>query len=92
MGYEQPTNYLPCCLQEWCRQHGVQMLAPQLPGRGQRLRESPLTSCQAVAQQLLPVVAPQLQGGQPWAVVGHSMGCWAAYELLLAAHQHGECC
>jgi surfactin synthase thioesterase subunit len=68
----------------------VQLLAPQLPGRGQRLREPPLTSCQAVAQELLPVVAPLLQSGQPWVVVGHSMGCWAAYELLLAALRHGE--
>ena len=34
----------------------------QLPGRNMRSKEAPLTSCQAVAQALLPVVASKLAG------------------------------
>jgi surfactin synthase thioesterase subunit len=50
---------------------------------------------QEVAQQLLPLVAPALlAAGGRYALVGHSMGCWAAYELLLLLRQEGGpmCC
>jgi hypothetical protein len=50
-----------------------------------------LLTLQEVAQQLLPLVAPALlAAGGRYALVGHSMGCWAAYELLLLLQQAGE--
>lgn len=52
-----------------------------------------LAMLQEVAQQLLPLVAPALlAAGGRYALVAHSMGCWAAYELLLLLQQAGESC
>ncbi|WIA19313.1 hypothetical protein OEZ85_003946 [Tetradesmus obliquus] len=65
-------------------------MAAQLPGRGLRAKEPPLGTLQEVAQQLLPLVAPALlAAGGRYALVAHSMGCWAAYELLLLLQQAG---
>lgn len=45
---------------------------------------------QDVAGELLPLVVPALLStGGKFAVVGHSLGCWTAYELLLALRQAG---
>jgi surfactin synthase thioesterase subunit len=45
---------------------------------------------QDVAQQLLPLVAPALlSAGGVYGIVGHSLGCWTAYELLLALRTAG---
>lgn len=45
---------------------------------------------QHVAQQLLPLVAPALlSAGGRYGIVGHSLGCWAAYELVLALRKAG---
>lgn len=45
---------------------------------------------QDVAQQLLPLVAPALlSAGGTYGIVGHSMGCWMAYELVLALRKAG---
>ncbi len=46
--------------QEWCRASGAECLAVQPPGRNMRSKEAPLTSCQAISQALLPVVASKL--------------------------------
>lgn len=48
-------------LQDWCRHHGAECLAVQLPGRGMRAKEPFLPSLQEAARQLLPVVASLLQ-------------------------------
>ncbi|KAF6253165.1 Alpha/Beta hydrolase protein [Scenedesmus sp. NREL 46B-D3] len=80
----------PSPLLELCRARCWRLLAAQLPGRGLRAKEPPLGTLQEVAQQLLPLVAPALlAAGGRYAVVGHSMGCWAAYELLLLLRQAG---
>lgn len=50
----------------------------------------PRSHAQEAAQQLLPLVAAQLQAaGGRYAIVAHSMGCWAAFELLLLLKQAG---
>lgn len=65
------------------------MLAVQLPGRGTRLREAPVENLHTLAATLLPLLASRLSDGVPYAVVSHSMGAWAAYELLEAAKKRG---
>ena len=56
-------------LQEWCRAAGAECLAVQPPGRNMRSKEAPITTCQALAAALLPVVASRLQeGGVPYVV------------------------
>eukprot|EP00878_Enallax_costatus_P041452 GHUV01048236.1.p1 GENE.GHUV01048236.1~~GHUV01048236.1.p1 ORF type:complete len:409 (+),score=120.29 GHUV01048236.1:169-1395(+) len=77
-------------LLELCRAQGWQVLAPQLPGRGLRSKEPYATSLKDLAQQLLPHIAAAVcSANGRYALVGHSMGCWAAYELLLALKQEG---
>ncbi len=54
--------------QEWCRANGAECLAVQAPGRLLRGREAPLTRAVDVAAALLPVLAPRLRDGVPYAV------------------------
>lgn len=62
----------------------VEVLAVQLPGRAKRHKEPFAESLREVAEALLPVLRSRLEDPEvPYAVVGHSMGCWAAYELLV---------
>ncbi|MEM8603919.1 MAG: alpha/beta fold hydrolase, partial [Cyanobacteria bacterium P01_H01_bin.121] len=63
-----------------------QILAPQieictieLPGRGKRLAEAPLTQLTEVIQTLGPLIQPYLTG--PFSFLGHSLGGLIAFEL-----------
>jgi surfactin synthase thioesterase subunit len=59
---------------------GLQITAPQLPGREWRLDEDPLTDVSAAVAALLPdVVAAGT--GQRVALFGHSLGAVLAFEL-----------
>lgn len=50
-----------------------------------------LCHVQELGQQLVPLVAPAvLAAGGKWGVIGHSLGCWAAYEVALALRAAGE--
>ena len=51
----------------------------ELPGRGRRLRERPLTSIQAIVEDLAQRYAEVWTGS--FALYGHSMGAIVAYEL-----------
>jgi hypothetical protein len=76
----------------------VQLYNCQLDGDSTCYTPSLMVSChgvlvcdvQDVAQQLLPLVVPALlSAGGRYALVGHSLGCWTAYELLLALRRAG---
>jgi surfactin synthase thioesterase subunit len=65
-----------------------------LPGRGKH--NTPyLKSLSEVGEQLAPILLSRLNkadgtgGVVPWAVLGHSMGCWAAYETVKALESLG---
>jgi medium-chain acyl-[acyl-carrier-protein] hydrolase len=76
----------------WAAPAGVEILAVQLPGREARRGEPVLTSCQAVAAALLPVVAPLVaadEGAPPYVVVAHSVGTWNSFELLCLLREKG---
>jgi len=82
---------------------GVELLACQLPGREERHGQAPMRSAVEVATHVLPLLRGLLAtpaqndgrrpagGGDvvPWAVLGHSVGTWLAYELVLAAQRAG---
>ena len=62
----------------------MEVLAVQLPGRANRHKEAFAESLHEVADALVPVLRSRLEDPEvPYAVVGHSMGCWAAYEFLV---------
>lgn len=75
-------------LQAWAQEHNVQVLAVQPPGRAQRMREPQHASLQDMATALLPIVAHELCS-RPYALVAHSVGTWAAFELLRLALSKG---
>ncbi len=62
--------------------HGVSLWAVQLPGREARLGEPALASLPLLVDTLLPLLAPHC--GLPYALYGHSMGAFVAFELAQA--------
>lgn len=72
-------------LLEWCRGDGAtDLLAAQPPGRGARLREPAPATLREYALLVAPLVARRVALAPWWAVVGHSMGAWAAVEVASA--------
>jgi medium-chain acyl-[acyl-carrier-protein] hydrolase len=57
----------------------VQPLPVQLPGREQRWDEAPYTELSTLVQTLVSVLSPLLR--PPFALFGHSMGAFIAFEL-----------
>lgn len=58
---------------------GVELLVAQLPGRGSRLYEPPLTTVAAIVDQLLVAIEPLT--ALPYVLVGHSFGSVLGFEL-----------
>ncbi|WP_404790315.1 type I polyketide synthase [Altericista sp. CCNU0014] len=59
---------------------GVEVCAIQLPGREDRLGETPLTRIGSLVQRLVPILQPHLE--IPFAIFGHSMGGLVGFELV----------
>lgn len=76
---------------EWVRQLSPQIavLPIRLPARAERFREPAATNLRQLAQDIAASVADAL--ARPFAVFGHSMGAWMAYEFVRALERHGRC-
>jgi medium-chain acyl-[acyl-carrier-protein] hydrolase len=61
---------------------GVELCAVRLPGRENRVRETPLSSAAAVVEELAPVVAADAE--TPFALFGHCFGALVMFELARA--------
>jgi medium-chain acyl-[acyl-carrier-protein] hydrolase len=57
----------------------VEVYSAQLPGRGPRLREAPLTSLTSLIDQMMDEFRKYLD--RPFALFGHSMGALISFEL-----------
>lgn len=68
--YATWANRLPATIEVW---------PVHLPGRAERLRDTPLESATDVVAALAPVIQPFTD--VPYAIFGHSMGTLVAYEL-----------
>ncbi|KAF8058118.1 lgrE [Scenedesmus sp. PABB004] len=69
---------------------GVAVLPVELPGHGARLREPRAAAdLAALAAQLVDALAPELAGGPPCAIFGHSMGAWLAWEVAQELARRG---
>lgn len=64
----------------WARQlAGVEVCAIELPGRGTRVREPPLTTLATVVSRIAQALAAAAE--KPFAFFGHSMGALIAFEV-----------
>lgn len=61
----------------------LEMVVPELPGRGKRWAEQPITEMRKLTQALAVLLQPMLMDGTPYALAGHSMGSWIAFDLWL---------
>lgn len=57
----------------------VEVYAVNLPGRGMRLREPPITRLTPLVHEIAEAILPELD--RPFAFFGHSMGALIAFEL-----------
>jgi surfactin synthase thioesterase subunit len=60
--------------------NGMRIEALDLPGRGRRFPESPLTRLPDMADDVFEQIRGRLNGA--YAIYGHSMGAWIAYLLV----------
>jgi len=58
----------------------VKVCLIQLPGREDRLQESPQTRCKPIIETLTPIIKPYLD--LPFAFFGHSLGALLSFELI----------
>lgn len=72
---------------EECR--AVEVCAVDYPGRGKLLKARRPATIEALALELLAVLHAKLADAVPYAVWGHGVGAWVAFELLLVARAAG---
>ncbi|CDJ37663.1 Thioesterase, related [Eimeria tenella] len=77
---------MPNPLCDFAQKEGVAFLALQMPFRGLRRREAHPRTLRAAAAQALDAMRPLISKGCcPYVLVGYSMGCWLAFEVLQQA-------
>jgi medium-chain acyl-[acyl-carrier-protein] hydrolase len=67
---------------------GVDLIPVLLPGREGRVAEPPLGDMRTLVMQVADAVAPPAD--QPYALLGHSMGAWIAFELARELGRRGN--
>lgn len=61
----------------------VDVCPVQLPGRQARMRDTPIDDMRAMIEAMTPALVPAVRR-TPYAIYGHSMGAWLAFELVRA--------
>jgi medium-chain acyl-[acyl-carrier-protein] hydrolase len=72
---------------DWCRPE-IEVIALELPGRGQHSKAPLVDRMDVMIERLLPVLDPLLD--RPFALFGHSMGALIAFELSRALKATGR--
>lgn len=68
---------------------GIELITPELSGRGRRMGETAYPDTEAAINDLLELIKPHLQDG-PYALFGHSMGAMLSLRLLQAMSRLGQ--
>jgi len=66
----------------------IEISAAQLPGRGNRSRETPYNALLPLVQAMTEAIVPHLD--KPFAFFGHSMGAMLAFELARQLRERGS--
>ncbi|GFN33212.1 thioesterase II family protein [Paenibacillus xylaniclasticus] len=68
----------------------IEIVPMELPGRGYRYSEPFMNSITELAEDLFVRIAKETEQDEPYALFGHSMGAWIAYECahLVQAHKN----
>lgn len=76
--------------QDWHRflPYEVEVIGVQYPGRGARLAEPAITSCDQMVERLRVEIEPWLDA--PFMLFGHSNGALVSFELARALHASGN--
>lgn len=61
----------------------VDVCPVQLPGRQARMRDTPIDDLRTMIEAMTPALVPAVRR-TPYAIYGHSMGAWLAFELVRA--------
>lgn len=69
---------------------GVQVVAPQLPGREWRVDEEPYLDAGRAVDAIVPEVLAAVAGSGPVVLFGHSLGALLAFELAAALTEDGR--
>ena len=67
---------------------GIEVIAVQLPGRGNRIHEPLITDLSSLVKLMAPAIAPSLNG--PFAFFGHSMGAIVSFEMARWLRREGR--
>jgi medium-chain acyl-[acyl-carrier-protein] hydrolase len=66
----------------------IEVIAVQLPGRGNRIHEPLITNLSSLVELMAPAIAPSLNG--PFAFFGHSMGAIVSFEMARWLRREGR--
>jgi surfactin synthase thioesterase subunit/acyl carrier protein len=58
----------------------IELVTVELPGRGRRINEPPLTDTTVLLKEIIPALMPLFD--KPYAFLGHSMGGLVAFEIM----------
>ena len=67
----------------------IEIVAPELAGRGARFKDEPYTSIQSAANDIYNTLSKNYDGDK-FAIFGHSMGCFIVYELYRRISEDSE--
>ena len=72
----------------WTKESALGAVPVQLPGRENRMRETPLLSMRAIVEQAAEAIRPY--AGQRYALFGHSLGARVVFELARYMRRKGQ--
>eukprot|EP00879_Flechtneria_rotunda_P020393 GHRR01021455.1.p1 GENE.GHRR01021455.1~~GHRR01021455.1.p1 ORF type:complete len:251 (+),score=68.91 GHRR01021455.1:166-918(+) len=67
----------------------VQVLPIELPGHGSKMKQSRTTNLCQLSCQVVDAIVSSIRTGQQYALFGHSMGAWIAWEMLQEITRRG---
>lgn len=65
----------------------IELIAPEYPGHGRRRREKHAANFEELAEDMLEQISSHFDPAEPYAILGYSMGCITAVNVLKALYR-----